>query len=130
MLNVSKEILDATTNPFRYKDARKFTTITKFIGKGSDCSSTEAYRKKLKSIANTGEYSDQDIVGVSVNGARAGRVKIDEDELLKAIQAKATIITDKRADRVRKFNIGEREVAEILRNNGYKEQGSSGVWIP
>ena len=132
---VAKSIIASSSNPYRFKDARKFRDVTKFIGHGSPGSSTDLYAKALKSIANLGEYTSDDIVGVSVNGNRRGRVHFNTKELQLAVQARATIITDAGWDRTRPFNIGEREVAEFLIAMGYKEDGNSsthfnGVWFP
>ena len=70
---------------------------------------------------NTGIYNESDVVFISVNGQRKNRIKFDEQELQLALDAGATIITDNRTDRTRSYNIGEREVAEFLENNNYKE---------
>ena len=127
-MNVKRAILGATSNPYRYKDALKFAGITKFIGRGSDRSSTNAYAEALKDIANTGEYVESDIVGVSVEGRRTGRLTLPCFELQKAVDAKATIITDTAADRSRAYNCGERETERFLVNSGYRENSGLGRW--
>jgi len=110
------------------KDQIKADKATKFIGKGSKGSSTEQYAKDFRSKANTGDYSKDDVVFISVNGNRAGRVKPDFAEIDKAISAGATLITDKVSDRNRTFNIGEREVATYLTSKGYVENNGNGIW--
>ncbi|MCK5914770.1 MAG: hypothetical protein KAG92_01420 [Deltaproteobacteria bacterium] len=127
---VAKSILQATDNNFRYKDAKKFKSITKFIGHGSEHSSTEAYRIALQTIANTGQYSETDIVGISVEGRRHRRKTLDTEEVLKAIKGRATIVTDDYANRCRHYNLGERQVAEFLLDHRYREQDESGIWLP
>ena len=115
------------------KDMDKFSVITKFVGFGSDGSSTEKYRTDtFKDMANTGKYSASDIVGVSVNGNRPGRVRVDGGrfavELKLALDAGATIVADAKTDRERSFNVGERELAEVLTGAGYREIGTTGIW--
>ena len=125
---VSKAIIKATDNPDRFKDARKFEGITKFIGRGSTMSSTNMYRVALKPIANTGLYKAFDIVGVSVEGNRRARKLLDKNELSLALKAGCTIITDNLLNRSRRYNIGERELAYYLMDHGYVEQGDTGIW--
>lgn len=79
--------------------------------------------------ANVGQYSPEDIVFISAEGNRGGRVAPDFDEILKAVQGRARIITDIKADRNRSYNLGEREVAQFLEKNGYVEI-RDGQWIP
>ena len=130
VINVPVMIVQATDNPFRYKDAKKFSSITKFIGRGSKNSSTAKYAKALKSIANTHYYKSTDIVGVSVEGNRTGRKDLNYNELLLAVEAKAQIITDNISDRSRAYNVGERDVARFLEYHGYVEINGNGVWLP
>ena len=125
---VSKTIIDCSSNPYRFKDARKFEDITKFIGRGSEESSSNKYAKALSPIANTGKYVSTDIVGISVEGLRKNRIPFDENEVLLAIKAGATIITDRQSDRERVYNIGEKELADFLYHNAYTEW--NGIWKP
>lgn len=129
---VAKSIIAATNNTYRYKDAKKFADITKFIARGKPGSSTHAYAQALAPITNTGEYTSDDIVGISVNGGgrNRGRVPFDMNEIQLAVQARATIITDVRRDRTRPYNIGEREVAEFLCAMNYQEIDDTGMWRP
>ena len=116
-------------NKYTAKDQTKSDRANKFIGRGSANSSTEAYRQAWGDQANTGEYASSDTVFVSVEGSRRGRVSFDENEVLRAIQAGVTFITDNREDRNRPYNTGERELAEFLRRNGY-EESAPGTWTP
>jgi len=133
---VAKSILAATENLYKYKDAKKFKDITKFISRGRPGSSSHAYALALAPITNTGEYTSDDIVGISVNGGyRLDRMLFDRNEVLLAIQARATIVTDDGFARARVYNIGERELAEFLEAMNYEEQqgpdtGFSGIWKP
>jgi len=130
MTTVHDAIIAATTNPFRFKDARKFQHITKFIATGSANSSSLAYAKALESITNTGEYTSNDLVGVSVEGDRRNRIGFDHGEVSRAINAGATIITDNEPNRSRKYNVGEREIALLLTLRNYQETLESGTWQP
>lgn len=110
------------------KDQAKADKATKFIGTGVKGSSTQQYAEDFGELANSGKYTKDDVVFVSVNGNRTNRVKPNFAEIDKAIAAEATLITDNQADRKREFNIGEREVAEYLLSKGYQETKGNGVW--
>jgi hypothetical protein len=101
---------------YRDKDAQKSRFATQFIGRGAPGSSTDLYRKQweARGLANTGEYRIYDMVFISVNGNRQGRIKPDLELIRKAVEAGATLITDNRYHRNRPYNVGEREVAEFL----------------
>lgn len=114
------------------KDQAKSDKATKFIGFGAKGSSTDAYRKAWGNRANSGQYTNQDTVFVSINGKRAGRVSIHDstfkNELQKAVDAGAKIIADTKAHRERSFNIGEQELASWLQSVGYQEL-TDGQWV-
>lgn len=109
------------------KDQAKSDKATKFIGRGSEKSSTAQYASAWGTQANTGIYTSDDVVFVSAEGNRQGRVPADLVELGKATAAGAKIITDVEGDRLRPYNVGEREVAVFLNSNGYTEK-DPGVW--
>ena len=117
------------TSPYLAKDQAKADKATKFIGRGSPKSSTNQYAKDFGDSANTGTYTSDDVVFVSAEGNRKGRLPIDKAELRKATKAGATIITDKDTDRNRPYNVGEREVIAELAIEGYEEV-SPGEWKP
>jgi hypothetical protein len=86
---------------------------------------------------NCGNYTSDDIVGVSVNGDRKKRLSFDRKELLKAMEVGSTIIADCDYDVIRPFNIGERELAVFLITFDYVKENKSfcveserSVWIP
>ena len=114
--------------PFTPKDQAKADRATKFIGRGSERSSTAQYAKDFGALANTGSYTAADTVFVSAEGARAGRVEPDFAEIDRAVAAGATIITDNAENRAREYNVGERQVAAYLAKKGYTET-SPGTWI-
>jgi hypothetical protein len=127
MLNIDTCL---TRTQYAAKDARKAAQATKYIGRGSHRSSTNAYRLAIgPNFANTGNYDSRDIVWISAEGNRAGRVNPDFTEIGKAIAAGATLITDGILDRERPYNIGERQVAAFLASQGYLET-RPGTWSP
>lgn len=119
-----------STNPHFHKDLKKAVHATCFIGRGSSISSTHKYMVAAGVLANRGYYSASDVVFVSAEGNRRGRVPVDYDEIKKAIDSKVTFITDDAYNRHRPYNIGEREVEEILLKNGYRDIDGKGVWKP
>lgn len=121
--------LPKTSNPYWAKDQDKASFANKFIGRGASGSNAAIYAAGLpREVVNCGEYVPTDVVFVSVNGARRNRVLFDRDEVMLAITAGAKIITDSASDRYRDYNIGERELAEFLRENDYEE--IVGHWTP
>lgn len=118
-----------STNPYFQKDLKKTTNATKFIGRGSLASSTNKYRMAAGDLANCGQYTSQDIVFVSAEGARRGRIDPDLSELKLAVDAKATFVTDDKYNRERPYNMGERQVSYFLEKNGYQDKGN-GIWTP
>ena len=109
------------TGPYTAKDQRKANAANKFIGRGSLRSSTNAYAIAYGSNANCGEYTSTDVVFISAEGNRTGRVDPDFDEIKRACDANARFITDDIANRMRPYNVGERQVAEFLLSQGYRE---------
>lgn len=126
---ISDEIEKIASTPYHFKDAKKFKRCNKLIARGVFGSSSWLYAQNCSSV-NTGIYTQDDIVGVSVNGGRASRLRFSESEVLLAISAGAVIITDCLLDRNRKFNVGEREIAKFLMANGYEEINGNGIWYP
>ena len=116
-----------STNPYFKKDLQKAKNATKFIGRGSSASSTNKYMIAAGELANCGEYTKEDIIFVSAEGMRGGRLSVDVDELAKAVAVNATFVTDDEYNRNRPYNLGEREVAKFLEKNGYKDI-SKGIW--
>jgi hypothetical protein len=123
-----KRVVLPNTSPYTAKDQAKSDRANKFIGRGAPGSSTAAYAEAWGDRANTGVYDSDDVVFISVNGNRPGALSPPWAEIKKAMSAGATLITDTPADRARKFNTGERAVAEFLENNGYVEE-SPGTWV-
>lgn len=109
------------TGPYTAKDQRKADVANKFIGRGSPRSSTNAYAAAYGDNANCGSYTSTDVVFISAEGNRAGRVDPDFDEIKRACDANARFVTDDLANRMRPYNVGERQVAEFLTAQGYRE---------
>ena len=108
-------------NSFGYKDQMKADISNKFIGRGSAASSTNQYAKDYKDLANTGHYVSSDVVFISAEGNRTGRLLPDVVEITKACNAGATLITDNPSNRNRQYNVGERFVADLLIKQGCEE---------
>ena len=117
------------TGPYTAKDQRKADRATKFIGRGSARSSTNSYARDFGALANSGKYSASDTVFISAEGNRGGRLTPDLDEINKAVDARATFITDVPSHRNTSYNIGEREVAAHLGYCNYYES-PGGTWQP
>lgn len=123
------------TGQYTAKDQLKADKANKFIGKGSEKSSTAAYAVAYGDQANTGQYTSEDVVFISAEGARNGRLEPDFAEIQKAMNAGATLITDTPENRNRQnakgfvYNVGEQQVADYLSSNGYVET-DLGVWTP
>jgi len=109
------------TGPYTAKDQRKANAAKKFIGRGSARSSTNAYAQAYGRNATCGEYTRVDVVFISAEGARCLRLAPDFVEIKRACDANARFITDDAANRSRPYNVGERQVSEFLRSQGYRE---------
>lgn len=120
--------------PFTPKDQLKADRATAFIGRGSATSSTNSYANDARAAGipvNPGKYSASDVVFVSAEGARTGRLDPDLKEIDRAMSAGATIITDPSdsAAMKRDHNVGERAVMAHLKASGYVER-APGEWGP
>lgn len=117
------------------KDQEISNKATQFIGEGSKQSSTEMYRKAWGDKANTGNYTEDDRVFVSLDTeSKRKHVTLDTSETLKdniskAVQAGATIVTNPFV------NEGESHVSKVVLSNFLAEKNyveypvKSGVWI-
>lgn len=115
------------------KDQKKADLANKFIGRGSVRSSTNQYRVDYGAMANCGDYvAGRDIIFISAEGDRLGRIDPDFAEISKALNAGITVITDNPASRNRSYNIGERQVALFLLEHGYVESAhpTHSIWNP
>ncbi len=115
-------------SPYFQKDLRKAARASQFIGEGSPSSSTAAYRKAAGPLANTGRYTQDDVVFVSAEGDRRSRFNPISTaprgayaNLDLAIAAGSRFVIDRAADRSRPYNVGERQIAAYLSSKGYRE---------
>ncbi|MCA9367042.1 hypothetical protein KC887_02115 [Candidatus Kaiserbacteria bacterium] len=109
-------------SPYAGKDQLKADNATCFIGQGSAASSTAQYARDFGDLANKGTYTANDRVFISVEGARRNRVDFDTNEIKKAVDAGATLITDSPYHRNRPYNlVGEGRLAAFLRDCGCTE---------
>jgi hypothetical protein len=126
----------------------KASIATKFIGFGEGIvgsngktSSTELYRQQAGQYANTGDYSTDDIIFVSIPGNR-GKAEISKreqdrtiKEALRAIENGATLITDnQKYIESSAYNTGEKRLFKNLEAKGYSYSEETvdgellGVW--
>jgi hypothetical protein len=130
------------------KASIKASIATKFIGFGEGIvgsngktSSTELYRQQAGQYANTGDYSTDDIIFVSIPGNR-GKAEISKreqdrtiKEALRAIENGATLITDnQKYIESNNYNTGEKRLFKNLEAKGYSYSEDSvdgellGIW--
>lgn len=117
-----------STNPFFSKDLLKAKKANKFIGQGSVASSTHRYMVAAQDLANCGQYEASDVVFVSSEGMRQGRMMPNFEEIQKAIDAHVTFIMDDPYNRERPYNMGESQVAAYLKKHSYQDLGDNGIW--
>ena len=129
--NVFKGPVLPVTGKYTTKDQLKSNMANCFIGRGSPRSSTQKYSNAWGEHSNKGYYSVNDIVFVSAEGNRKHRASVDENELDKALAARAVIIADEKISRDSFYNIGEREIFERVTAANYIEYPcDSGHWFP
>ena len=125
------------------KAAIKGAMANKFIGfaDGIFNSSTGKYAQQARDKANTGNYTSDDVVFVSIPGKRGNEeVRHQQQdrtiaEALKALKAGATLLTDNKAYTENStYNEGEKRLAKALNDAGavyseiQKDNQTIGVW--
>ncbi len=125
------------------KAAIKGAMANKFIGfaDGIFNSSTGKYAQQAGDKANTGNYTSNDVVFVSIPGKRGNEdVRHQQQdrtiaEALKALKAGATLLTDNKAYTENStYNEGEKRLAKALNDTGavyseiQKDNQTIGVW--
>ena len=143
--NIVQKIHDAmneTAKKWFEKEKVKATQANKFIGRGKKGSSTENYRivYEKEGRANVGKYNSSDVVWISSNGQRTGRVAPTKEGALVevytdidlAIEAGATLIMDTASHlkKTGRYNTGELALADYLSSHGYERIGETGTWKP
>lgn len=118
------------------KEVIKAKMANRYIGKGSVNSSTDRYMKVYGDKANMTEYTADDVVWVSSNGKRNGRIDPlgpngIKTELDNAIEAGATIVMDTEAHigKTGGYNIGEKALEEYMLTKEYARDSSSGAGV-
>ena len=121
------------------KELKKVAQATQFIGFGTPTSSTGKYAKIYGDKANTGVYTKDDVVWVSSNGNRPGRVNPVENGKLvngfqvldKAIEAGAQVVMDttQHIANTQRYNIGEVALAQYMYDNGYTRDDTTGAGL-
>jgi hypothetical protein len=115
------------------KAISKASIATQYIGFGEDIvgkdgkrSTTQIYREQAGTLANTGNYSSNDVIFVSIPGLRgdAAIAKREQDktvkEAIKAVEAGATILTDNKSYiDSNKYNTGEKRLYANMEAKGY-----------
>ena len=115
------------------KASTKASIATQYIGFGEGIrgsqgqrSSTEIYREQAGQYANTGNYSANDVIFVSIPGKRGAESvrKVQQDktinEAIKALEAGATILTDNKSYiDSSDYNDGEKRLYKTLLEKGY-----------
>lgn len=115
------------------KASTKASIATQYIGFGEGIrgsqgqrSSTEIYREQAGQYANTGNYSANDVIFVSIPGKRGAESarKVQQDktinEAIKALEAGATILTDNKSYiDSSDYNEGEKRLYKTLLEKGY-----------
>lgn len=129
-----------TAKKWLEKEIFKINKATQFIGVGSPNSSTYIYDNIYKkyNLSNTGIYNEDDLIWVSVNGNRNGRINPIIDGVLQkefknidlAIKSKSKFILDtkKHLDKTFIYNIGEIQIANYLKENNYLRDDETGIW--
>ena len=120
-----------TVEPIQAADKKaksKAKIATQYIGfaEGIAGSSTASYAKQAGQFANTGAYTSDDVIFVSIGGKR-GSVALQKSqqdrtikEAIKAVEAGATIITDnKRYTDSSTYNTGEKRLYANMKAKGY-----------
>ena len=117
------------------KDMDKFSVCNKLITRGAIGSSSDKYKNPkilgLNLEINSNNYTDIDIVGVSVNGRRSNRISFSKNLVKLAIESGAMIVKDNDYHTNRSFNIGERELEAYLIQLGatkIKENNLRSIW--
>lgn len=115
--------------PDMKKAPAKAKIATQFIGfaEGIRNSSTGRYAEQAGEYANTGKYSESDVIFVSILGQRKNYETVTKEqqdktirEAIKALNAGATIIADNKAYiDSNNFNTGEWRLHENLKRKGY-----------
>lgn len=121
------------------KEVSKFNVATQAISDGTNNSTSGFVKDFYGDKANTGTYTKDDVIYLSANGNRTGRVIPVKNGVLqgayknidKAIEAGAKFVADtgKHIASTGKYNVGEVELAEYLQSKGYTREDKDGYGL-
>lgn len=121
------------------KEVSKFNVATQAISDGTNNSTSGFVKDFYGDKANTGTYTKDDVIYLSTNGNRTGRVIPVKNGVLqgayknidKAIEAGAKFVADtgKHIASTGKYNVGEVELAEYLQSKGYTREDKDGYGL-
>lgn len=121
------------------KEVAKFDVATQAISDGTNNSTAGFVKDFYGDKANTGTYTKDDVIYLSTNGNRTGRVIPVKNGVLqgayknidKAIEAGAKFVADtsKHIASTGKYNVGEVELAEYLQSKGYTREDKDGYGL-
>lgn len=121
------------------KEVSKFNVATQAISDGTNNSTAGFVKDFYGDKANTGTYTKDDVIYLSANGNRTGRVVPVKNGVLqgeyknidKAIEAGAKFVADtgKHIASTGKYNVGEVELAEYLQSKGYTREDKDGYGL-
>ena len=121
------------------KEVAKFDVATQAISDGTNNSTAGFVKDFYGDSANTGTYTKEDVVYLSTNGKRTGRVVPVKNGVLqgayknidKAIEAGAKFVADtsKHLASTGNYNVGEVELAEYLQSKGYAREDKDGYGL-
>ena len=121
------------------KEVAKFDVATQAISYGTNNSTAGFVKDFYGDKANTGTYTKDDVIYLSTNGNRTGRVIPVKNGVLqgayknidKAIEAGAKFVADtsKHLASTGKYNVGEVELAEYLQSKGYAREDKDGYGL-
>lgn len=121
------------------KEVSKFNVATQAISDGTNNSTAGFVKDFYGDKANTGTYTKDDVIYLSANGNRTGRVIPVKNGVLqgayknidKAIEAGAKFVADtgKHLASTGKYNVGEVELAEYLQSKGYTREDKDGYGL-
>lgn len=118
---------------YSYKDQAKANVARKYIGIGAPGSATDRYRIAYGPRANCDSYEKSDVVFISINGKRKNAVNVSAIKSMveAAAEAEVRFVTDNKINRYRDYNVGERDVEDLLLSLDYKEleTPSYSLWV-
>lgn len=130
-------MLIQSKSPWGAKDVLKASCCSWYLGWGSPNSSTEYYRQQLIDKANCpDQWNAGDYVFISSEGQRVNRyfpLMMYKKAIQMGKEKMALFVTDSPFHRMRGYNIGERQISDILSEEGFVETAAHkdySLWLP